>query len=84
MEQINLSQLWTAAAVLAGFQFTALIWRISREVEMEASGEQTWLTLSDYVAAIYKAMPNAPSRQGSENRRRHWRAYRWLSTLRLR
>ena len=52
MEQINLSQLWTAAAVLAGFQFTALIWRISREVEMEASGEQTWLTLSDYVAAI--------------------------------
>ncbi len=52
MEQINLSQLWTAAAVLAGFQFTALIWRISREVEMEASGEQTWLTLSDYVAAV--------------------------------
>ena len=52
MEQISLAQLWTAAAVLAGFQFTALTWRISREVGMEASGEQTWLTWSDGVAAI--------------------------------
>ena len=52
MEQISLPQLWTAAAVLAGFQFTALTWRISREVGMEASREQTWLTLSDGVTAI--------------------------------
>ena len=51
MELINLSQLWTAAAVLTGFQITALSWRIKRELSMEAKGEPTWLTLADYLVA---------------------------------
>lgn len=51
MELINLSQLWTAAAVLTGFQITALSWRIKRELSMEAEGETTWLTLADYLVA---------------------------------
>ena len=54
MESIQLSQLWTAAAVLAGFQVTALTWRLNREVAMEAEGKTTWVTLPDgYVAASF-------------------------------
>ena len=54
MESIQLSQLWTAAAVLAGFQVTALTWRINREVAMEAEDERTWVTLPDgYVAVSF-------------------------------
>ena len=54
MESIQLSQLWTAAAVLAGFQVTALTWRLNREVAMEAEDETTWVTLPDgYVAASF-------------------------------
>ena len=49
MDLINLSQLWTAAAVLTGFQVTALSWRIKRELTMEAKGEKTWLTLADFL-----------------------------------
>ena len=41
MEMINLSELWTAAAVLVGFQVTALTWRINRELSMESQGETT-------------------------------------------
>lgn len=54
MESIQLSQLWTAAAVLAGFQVTALTWRLNREVAMEAEDERTWATFPDgYVAASF-------------------------------
>lgn len=54
MESIQLSQLWTAAAVLAGFQVTALTWRLNREVAMEAENERTWATLPDgYIAASF-------------------------------
>ena len=34
-ESITLAQLWTVAAVLAGFQVTAFSWRINRELYME-------------------------------------------------
>ena len=52
MESISLPQLWTAAAVLTGFQITALSWRIKRELAMEAKGERTWLTLADYLVGL--------------------------------
>ena len=54
MEVIQLPQLWTAGAVLAGFQIAALTWRINREVSMEAEDETTWVTLADaFVAASF-------------------------------
>ena len=52
MDSITLTQLWTAAGVLTGFQFAALSWRIRRETEMEAEGEITWLTMADLVAGL--------------------------------
>ena len=52
MDLINLPQLWTAAAVLTGFQITALSWRINRELAMEARGERTWSTLADLFVAV--------------------------------
>ena len=52
--EVQLSQLWTAASVLAGFQVAALTWRIKRELEMEAEGETTWVTLPDgFVVASF-------------------------------
>ena len=54
LESIQLSQLWTAAAVLAGFQVTALTWRLNREVAMEFKSERTWVTLPDgFVASSF-------------------------------
>jgi len=54
MEAIQLPQLWTAGAVLAGFQTAALTWRINREVSMESEDETTWVTLTDaFVAASF-------------------------------
>ena len=52
VDSIQLSQLWTAAAVLAGFQITALTWRLNREVTMEAESERTWATLPDVFVAV--------------------------------
>ena len=52
MESVQLSQVWTAAAVLAGFQVTALTWRLNREVAMEGGSERTWVTLPDGYVAI--------------------------------
>ena len=49
MESIQLMQLWTAGAVLAGFQTAALTWRINREITMENGDERTWVTLADGV-----------------------------------
>ena len=54
MDSIQLSQLWTAATVLAGFQVAALAWRIKREVEMEEAEESTWATVTDgFVTASF-------------------------------
>ena len=38
MESLQLSQLWTVAVVLAGFQVAALTWRINREIYVEERG----------------------------------------------
>ena len=52
MESIQLSHLWTAASVLAGFQIAALTWRFQREIAMEQQGYRTWLTIGDAIAMI--------------------------------
>ena len=52
METFQLPQLWAAAAVLAGFQLTALGWRIQREIYMESRRERTWLTLADIFVGV--------------------------------
>ena len=52
MLSIQMSQLWTIGAVLAGFQVAALTWRIKREIDMERQGETTWLTLADYFVMV--------------------------------
>lgn len=52
IESLTLSQLWTVAATLGGFQVVALAWRISREVYMEERYETTWLTLADGFVAL--------------------------------
>ena len=54
MEAIQLPQLWTVGAVLAGFQVAALTWRINREASMETEDETTWVTLANgFVAASF-------------------------------
>ena len=52
VESLTLSQIWTVAATLGGFQVVALAWRISREVYMEERNETTWLTLADGFVAL--------------------------------
>ena len=51
IETLTLSQIWTVAATLGGFQVVALAWRIRREIYMEGRGEITWLTLADLFVA---------------------------------
>ena len=54
IESLTLSQIWTVAATLGGFQVVALAWRISREIYMEERGETAWLTLADgFVATSF-------------------------------
>ena len=52
MELIELPQLWTVAAVLAGFQVSAFIWRINRELAMEKRRERTWLTWAEHFLTV--------------------------------
>lgn len=52
MEPLQLSQIWTISAILAGFQVTAFTWRIQREIDMSARQEITWVTLPDGIVAL--------------------------------
>lgn len=52
MESLELSDLWSTAAILAGFQVVVLAWRIKREIAMEAEGARTWVTLADGFVAL--------------------------------
>ena len=57
MESIELSELWSTAAVLVGFQIAAFGWRINREISMEAKTERTWVTFADgFVALSFVAL----------------------------
>jgi len=47
---MDLKEIWTAAAVLMGFQLTAFIWRLNRETEVRKSGGKNWLPPADYLS----------------------------------
>ena len=48
--EFQLSHIWTAAAVLAGFHIAAFTWRVNREIKMESECRDTWVTLADGIA----------------------------------
>ena len=56
MDSIGISQLWTVAGVLAGFQIASLTWRINRELAMEEDEERTWVTIPDAFVAVSFAL----------------------------
>jgi hypothetical protein len=45
----DLSALWSAAGVIAGFQVAAFTWRITREIRMADLDEVAWLPLADIL-----------------------------------
>lgn len=45
----TLAELWTAGGLLLGFEFSAIAWRISREVEVARAGDITWLPYCDWL-----------------------------------
>ena len=45
----ELDTLWTAAGVIFGFEATAFLWRINREVSIADRGAQTGLWAADYL-----------------------------------
>ena len=49
---VELPDLWTAAAVVAGFQMASFSWRLKREIDMEMANQETWLTLADLMNGI--------------------------------
>ena len=49
---IQLSDIWTAAGVLIGFQVTSFAWRVSREVEIGENSDLTWLPPADILNLI--------------------------------
>jgi hypothetical protein len=49
---LTLADVWSAAAVLLGFQLAAFTWRLQRELKMAAAGEITWLPLADMVNLV--------------------------------
>ena len=46
---IGVSELWTAAGVLLGFQVTSFLWRITQEAEVSDRGDICWLPAADLV-----------------------------------
>jgi len=49
---IQLSDIWTAAGFLIGFQVTSFAWRVSREVKVGESNDLTWLPPADILNLI--------------------------------
>jgi hypothetical protein len=47
--EIRLSELWTVAVVLLGFQVGAFSWRLSREIAVARSGDIVWFPPADFV-----------------------------------
>src|SRR5256885_2339925 len=43
------SDLWTAAGVLLGFQFTAFAWRLSEEEKVRAKKSIPWIPPADFL-----------------------------------
>ena len=47
--QLELSQVWTAAGVLLGFQVTSFAWRIAHESQVADKGDVSWIPPADYL-----------------------------------
>lgn len=47
--QLQLTDVWTAAGVLLGFQVTSFAWRASREVQVGETDDITWLPPADML-----------------------------------
>jgi len=45
----TLAELWTAGGLLLGLEFSAIAWRISREVEVASAGDINWLPYCDWL-----------------------------------
>jgi hypothetical protein len=50
MAHVELKEIWTAAAVLMGFQVTAFIWRLNRETTVAEAGGVNWVPPADYLS----------------------------------
>jgi hypothetical protein len=48
-QTLNLTDIWTPAGVLLGFQITLFYWRLQREVAVDDKDWITWMTPSDYL-----------------------------------
>ncbi len=46
---VGISELWTAAGVLLGFQVTSFLWRIAQEVDVASRDDICWLPPADLV-----------------------------------
>jgi hypothetical protein len=46
---IQISDIWTAAGILIGFQVASFSWRVSREVSVAQKEDLTWLPPADIV-----------------------------------
>ncbi|HEY7020753.1 MAG TPA: hypothetical protein VH349_06510 [Ktedonobacterales bacterium] len=53
---VQLSDLWTVAGIILGFQLAAFSWRISRELEMRAKRDITWLPPADILNLVSMAV----------------------------
>jgi hypothetical protein len=50
MSNLDLKDIWTAAAVLMGFQLATVSWRLNREMDVQLrSGGPNWLPPADYL-----------------------------------
>ncbi len=50
---VTLGNIWSAAAVLLGFQLAAFTWRLQRELTMESGGVETvWFPLADWLNLV--------------------------------
>jgi len=54
--QVQLSELWTVASILLGFQLTAFSWRISREIAVRDEGDVNWLPPADILNYVSMAV----------------------------
>jgi hypothetical protein len=48
----QLTDIWTAAGVLLGFQVTSFAWRVDREVKVGEEGDLTWLPPADFLNLV--------------------------------
>jgi len=48
-DSIKMGEVWTAAAVLIGFQVTVFLWRLQRELEVAQRSGSNWFPPADYL-----------------------------------